>query len=295
MLEKFPGVAVTAEVDKVLADIDVHAVIVATPVSTHEEIGLSALQAGKHLWVEKPLAASVAAASKLVQEASSRGLILLTDHLFVYNPGIAKIRELLSQGWIGTLFYAESGRMNLGPPTSEVDVIWDLAPHDLSISHYLWGQSPVEIMAVGRKFKHPQLIDVAFLHLQFADGSTAVHHVSWLCPEKVRRYFVAGTNGSLLFDDTQPEKKVRFVDQGIDSRIGSQDHETKELFYRPGEVSFPALDAIQPLRAACLDFLDCIVTGASPRANGEAGLAVIKMLEAAEFSITQNSHPVPIS
>ena len=209
--EQFPGIPVTDKLDQVLTDAHIDAVVVATPVSTHHSIALEALRAGKHVWIEKPLAHTVSAAKEIVLEAKARGLVLATDHLFVYNPAIAKAKEIISQGDIGELCYAESGRVNLGPPASEVDVVWDLATHDLAITYYLWERSPVELVAYGHRFKHPELIDVAFIHLHFEDGTTAVHHVSWLCPEKTRRYFVAGRKGSLMFDDTQEEKRFHLI------------------------------------------------------------------------------------
>lgn len=196
VIRTFPGIPVTDDLDRVLSDRAVDAVVVATPVSTHRKIALAALQAGKHVWVEKPLADSVSGAKEIVQEAEKRGLILATDHLFVYNPAIAKVKEIIAQNGIGDLCYAESGRINLGPPASEVDVLWDLATHDLAITFYLWDKEPVEVVAYGRRFNHPRLIDVAFVHLHFDDGSIATHHVSWLCPEKTRRYFVAGKRGA---------------------------------------------------------------------------------------------------
>jgi predicted dehydrogenase len=272
----------------------VEAVVVATPVSTHREIAVAALRASKHVWVEKPLANSVTAAKEVVAEAETRGLVLITDHLFVYNPAIGKAKEIIFEGGIGDLCYAESGRVNLGPPASEVDVIWDLATHDLAISYYFWGRSPVEVVAYGRRFRHPKLIDLAFIHLHFDDGSTAVHHVSWLCPEKARRYFIAGKKGSLTFDDTQAESKLRFIDQGIDSRIGASDDQVKELFYKPGEVRYLNIDQVEPLRAACEDFLHCIRDGKKPRVDGEAGLTVVRMLEAAERSIAEGSKPIKL-
>jgi len=291
--ERFPDVPVTDDLDAVLNDRSVDAVVIATPVSTHRDIAVAALRAGKHIWVEKPLADSVLAAKQIVTEGESRGLVLAVDHLFVYNPAIAKAKQILSQGGIGEQCYAESGRMNLGPPASEVDVLWDLATHDLAITYYLWGKIPSEVVAYGRRFQHPNLIDMAFIHLHFDDGSTAIHHVSWLCPEKTRRYFVAGKKGSMMFDDTQ-EKKLRFVDQGVDSRIGAGDNDVKELFYKPGEVSYPELDRVEPLRAACEHFLQCIRREDTPRTGGRAGLAVVQMLEAAERSIAEGSRPIQL-
>jgi predicted dehydrogenase len=292
--ERFPGIPVADNLNQVLSDQSVDAVVIATPVSTHREIAVAALKAGKHVWVEKPLAHSVTAAREILQESDRRRLILAIDHLFVYNPAITKAKQIIQKGELGQLCYAESGRVNLGPPTSEVDVVWDLATHDFAITYYLWGKLPIEVVAYGHRFLHPNLLDVAFIHLRFDDGSTAVHHVSWLCPEKVRRYFVAGKMGSLIFDDTQSEKKLRFIDQGVDSRIHAKNDEVKELYYRPGEVCFPDLERIEPLRAACLDFLACIRNGQSPRADGKAGLAVVQMLEAAEQSIAEGSRPIKL-
>jgi predicted dehydrogenase len=291
--EKFPGIPLADNLAAALSNNHVDAVVVATPVSTHRDIALKSLKAGKHVWVEKPLADSVSSALEIVEEAARRSLLVVTDHLFVYNPAIARAKEIISSGKIGDLCYAESGRINLGPPASEVDVLWDLATHDLAITHYIWGRQPSQIVAYGHRFNHPKFIDMAFLHLRFDDGSTAVHHVSWLCPEKTRRYFVAGHMGSLLFDDMS-EKKLRMIDQGVDSRIGAKDDEVKDLFYKPGKVIFPEIDKIEPLRAACEHFIDCIRTGGKPRVDALAGLAVVQMLEAAERSIAEGGKPVSI-
>jgi predicted dehydrogenase len=290
--ERFPDVPVTGEFAQVLQDPAVDAVVIATPVSTHHELGTAALQAGKHVMIEKPLADTRARAEALVLIAQEADRVLAVDHLFVYNPAVAKMKELVSAGQIDRLCYAESSRVNLGPPASEVDVIWDLATHDLSITYYLWERLPIELVAYGQRFLHPTLIDVAFLHLRFDDGTLAVHHVSWLSPEKVRRYFLAGEAGSFLFDDTAAEEKLRQIDQGVDSRIGLQDDEAKDLFYRPGVVRIPELVPVEPLEASCRAFIRSIQTGQAPRGDGRAGVAVVRMLEAAERSIAEGSRPV---
>jgi predicted dehydrogenase len=292
--EKFPGIPVTDNYETILKDPAVDAVVLATPVSTHQHLAVAALEAGKHIMVEKPLADTVAHAEEIVAAGERAGRVVATDHLFVYNPAIARMKELIDLGQVGALCYAESGRVNLGPPASEVDVIWDLATHDLAITYYLWGRLPVEVTAFGRRFLHPKLIDTAFLHLRFDDNSLAVHHVSWLSPEKVRRYFVAGRSGSFVFDDTVVQGKLRQVDQGVDSRIGLRDDEVKDLFYKPGIVRTPELEPVQPLEASCRDFLDSIRTGRRPRSNGQAGLAVVRMLDAAERSIAEGSRPVAV-
>lgn len=290
--EKFPGVPIADHYETVINDSAVDAVVLATPVSSHYDLAMPALQAGKHIMIEKPMADTVAHAQEIVAAGKRAGRVVAVDHLFVYHPAIAKMKELLDDAQIGAICYAESGRVNLGPPASEVDVIWDLATHDLAITYYLWGRLPAEVVAYGRRFLHPQLVDVAFLHLRFDDDTLAVHHVSWLSPGKVRRYFLAGKAGSFLFDDTEAEEKLRQVDQGVDSRIGLKDHEVKDLFYKPGTVRSPELEPVEPLEAVCRDFVDCIRTGNTPRADGYAGLAVVRMLEAAELSIAEKSRRV---
>jgi len=292
MREKFPKVPITDDIGVVLSDPKVDAVVIATPVSTHHDVAMAALRAGKHVMIEKPMADTSSHAQELVDTARQAGKVMAVDHLFVYNPAIVRMKELVDEGLVERLCYAESSRVNLGPPASEVDVIWDLATHDLSITYALWGCLPAEVTAYGRRFLHPTLIDVAFLHLRFDDDSLAVHHVSWLSPEKVRRYFLAGTGGSFVFDDTLVEGKLRQIDQGIDSRIGLRDDEVKDLFYRPGVVRHPELEPVEPLAASCGDFIRCVRTGETPRADGRAGLAVVRMLEAAERSIAEGSQPI---
>ena len=292
--ERWPHIPLTEDYDEVLKDSTVDAVVIATPVSTHHALATAALEAGKHVFVEKPLAATSEQAQRIVELADLQERVLATGHIFVYHPAVAAMKATIEQGDIGQPCYAESGRVNLGPPASEVDVIWDLAVHDVSILLYLWGQEPVEVIAYGRRFLHSTLIDVAFLHLRFADGSMAQHHVSWLSPEKVRRFFVAGAEGSLKFDDTATEGKLRVIDQGVDSRIGLKDDEVKELYYRPGQVIVPDIPDDEPLRLECQHFLDCIHSGHRPRADGRAGLAVVRVLEAAERSIAEGSRPISL-
>jgi predicted dehydrogenase len=290
--EKFPGVPVTGDLGTVLSDAAVEAVVIATPVSTHRDLAIAALEAGKHVMIEKPMADTEGNAREIVEVAEQAKRVVAVDHLFVYNPAIAKMKVLVDEGQIAQLCYAESSRVNLGPPASEVDVIWDLATHDLSITYYLWGRLPTEVIAYGRRFLHPALIDVAFLHLRFDDDSLAVHHVSWLSPEKVRRYFLAGKEGSFVFDDTVAEGRLRQIDQGEDSRIGLKDDEVKDLFYRPGVVRNPEVEPVEPLAASCGEFIRCVRTGEIPRADGHAGLAVVRMLAAAERSLAEGSRPV---
>ncbi|MEM4409100.1 MAG: Gfo/Idh/MocA family oxidoreductase [Candidatus Caldarchaeum sp.] len=293
--EKWPNIPLTDDYRTVLSDPRVDAVVIATPISTHYPLATEALEMGKHVLVEKPLATTSAEAQSLVEQAERLRRIIATGHIFVYHPAVVAMKTLIQQNAIGDLCYVESSRVNLGPPASERNVVWDLAVHDISIVFYLWGREPLEVIAYGRRFRHPRLTDVAFLSLHFADGSFTQHHVSWLCPEKVRRFFVVGTRGSLLFDDTLPHGKLRFIDQGIDSRIDLKDEEAKELYYQPGQVIVPELPPEEPLHVECQHFLDCIRTGQRPRADGYAGLAVVRILEAAEESIATGAQPIRLS
>ncbi len=293
--ERFPEIPLTDDFNVVLSDARVDAVVLATPVSTHRDLALRVLAAGKHVFVEKPLADTTLHAQEIADAGRAAKRVVAVGHIFVYNPAIMRMRELVHADVIGKLCYAESSRVNLGPPASEVNVIWDLAVHDLAILLDVWQQKPIAVTAFGGRYLHPHLIDAAFLHIHFADDSMAQHHVSWLSPEKTRRFFVAGSHGSLHFDDMQMHDKLRHVDQGQDSRIGLSDSESKELFYKPGEIKNVLLSGGEPLRAECAHFLECIRAGSKPRASADEGVAVVQILEAACASIENNSARVALA
>jgi predicted dehydrogenase len=293
--QRFAHVRLTERYEDLLADNRLDAIFVATPVATHRAVAEAALSAGKHVFVEKPLASSSQDALALVELSRRTTRILATGHLFVYHPAVVRLGEVAQSGDLGRLCYAESGRVNLGPPTSEVDVVWDLAVHDVSIVLAILGHEPDEVQAEGRRYIHPSLIDVAFLRLRFANGFLAEHHVSWLSPMKVRRFVLSGTAGSAIFDDTREESRLILCDRGHDSRVGVREADSRELFYRPGEVRMPHLEQIPPLTAECADFLECVRTGRVPRADGRAGLAVVRVLEAAAQSIETNCQPVRLA
>jgi len=293
--QKWPDISLTENYDEAIKDSNVDAVIIATPVSTHFKLGISALKAGKNVFVEKPLALNSEQAQSIAELADQRELILATGHIFVYHPAVTAMKDTINRDGIGELCYAESGRVNLAPPASEVNVIWDLAVHDVSILLYLWGQEPVEVRAYGQNFQHSSLVDVAFIYLRFNDGTVAHHHVSWMCPDKVRRFFVSGTKGSMVFDETTVDGKLRIVDKGIDTRTNQRDDEIKELYYKPGKIVSPSLPNDEPLRVECQHFIDCIRDRSAPKADGHAGLAVVRVLEAAERSIESGSEPIQIN
>ena len=292
--QRFPGVPTTDSIDEVLADNTIAAVVLATPVSTHEALGSRILEAGKHLLVEKPLADSEHAAAALVDTARRAGRVLATGHIFVYHPAVQAMVRELEAGTIGDFQYAHSTRMNLAPPESEVDVVWDLAVHDFSILLALKRAEPVAIRAVGRRFVHPSLTDAAFITTQFADGSLSSHHVGWLSAERVRDFFVAGNNGSLRFDDASQEGKLRIVDAGVDTRRGGGGQKAVELAYQPGEVREVPLEPGEPLNIECTQFLQAICEGRQPAVDGVAGLLAVRMIEAVHESLRNHGAVVAL-
>jgi predicted dehydrogenase len=287
VLAAFPGVDAVNEVDTLLARNDIDAVAIATPVHTHAPIGLAALRAGKHVLIEKPLAGSVREAEQLVAEAESRNLTLMVDHTFVYSPPIRKIKELVDSGELGELYYVDSVRINLGLFQHDVNVVWDLAPHDLSILDYLVGRAPKSVSAFGTCHAKGlnEIEDVAHLNVDFGDGFTASFHVNWLSPVKVRNFIVAGSKKSIVYNDLEPAEKVKVYDKGISVNGDPEARRGVLIGYRAGDVWIPHLRSEEPLQNMVRHFAECIRDGKQPITNGEAGLRVVRMLEAAQRSI----------
>jgi predicted dehydrogenase len=294
LAEQFPQVELTADYDELLSDGRLDAIFIVTPVGSHHALALRALGSGRHVFVEKPFAASTVEARDLTERAAAARLVLAVGHLFVFHPGIMCLHAELEAGALGRLCYMESGRVNLGPPASEVDVLWDLAVHDVAIALYLSRSAPVEVTAYAGRYVHPTLLDMALLVIRYADGSLSHHHVSWLSPNKVRRFFVAGAAGSALFDGCLEPRALSLFGRGYDSRIGLRDDQAIALQYSAGEVRVPELPAVEPLKDECRHFLECIATGSRPRAGGPEGLQSIEILEAAEQSIAQGAKPVAL-
>ena len=292
--EQFPQVEVTSDYEDLLADPRLDAICIVTPVSTHKDLALRALDSGRHVFVEKPLAPTSEQARALVDRAAAQNRILAVGHLFVYHPGIVYLRDQIAAGQLGRLCSIESERVNLGPPASEVNVIWDLGVHDVSIALYLADQEPVEVTAFAGRYVHPSLLDMALLVIRYESGALSHHHVSWLSPIKLRRFFAAGSAGSALFDLRQDPRSLTLYDRGYDSRIGAKDDQVVELRYGAGEVRVPELPVVEPLKAECQHFLECIQNGTQPRAGGLEGLRVVQVLEAAEKSIGQESIAVTL-
>jgi predicted dehydrogenase len=267
---------------------DVDAVLIATPISTHYELALEALSCRKHVFVEKPLTDSADKAQHLVDVASSKGLVLMVGHTFIYSPPVIKIKELIESGRMGDLFYISVARVNLGLYQKDVDVLWDLAVHDISILLYWLQELPVAVRSFGRACLQPHKNDVAFLWLQFPGGLVASLEVSWLSPQKLRRTSIVGSRQMIVYDDTDPSEKVRIYDRGVSLRQPESFGEF-QLTYRLGDMLAPSLSNVEPLLAEVEHFADCVETGRKPLTDGEFGTDVVRVLQMAVESIASPS------
>lgn len=273
---------------------DVDAVVVATPPQTHRDIALAALQAGKHVFVEKPLALSVEEGSDLVAAAKRSGLTLMVGHTFVYTAAVNKIKGLIDAGELGDIFYISSTRVNLGIFQEHINVVWDLAPHDVSILNYILGGMPESVATQAHGYIRDDVEDVAFLTLRYGRGVMAHVQVSWLNPNKIRRTIVVGSKKMLVYDDVSPLEKIRIYDKGVSVMPHYDTFGEFHLSYRFGDIYIPRLDDSEPLKVACQHFLDCIAGKEGGRSAGGAGLDVVRVLEAADASIRDNGRPIEI-
>jgi len=292
--QRFPVTSVTTDFQDLLDDDAVDAVMIATPLTTHFSLAQRALNAGKHVFVEKPFSHTSAQAQTLIDLAAQKKLVVMVGHTFEYSPPVVKIGELLRSGELGDVYYISSSRVNLGLHQKDVSVVWDLAPHDLSMIFSWLDEYPVQVSAVGRDYVQPGLPDVAFIDLIFGSGILVHVHVSWLSPSKLRNTTIVGSRKMLVYDDTENLEKVKIFDKGVNYR----DPETfgeYQLSYRAGDIVSPKLDSYEPLQAEVDDFLRCIQEGAVPRANGASGLRVVRVLEAAQRSVENGGEPVMLS
>jgi predicted dehydrogenase len=290
---RYPGVRTTADFDEVLADPGVDAVSIATPPSTHYALVKRALEAGKHVLVEKPLATRSDDAQELVDIADRNGLVLMPGHTFLYSPAVNKVRDLIDYGELGDVYFVTSSRMNLGIYQTD-GVVCDLAPHDLSILLY-WLQRPVSIVAAsGCTVFQNGVPETAFLTLCFDEGPTANVQVSWLAPRKVRQMVVVGSKRMVLYDDTAADDAVRVYDRGFDFAEPANFGEY-QLTYRSGDMVVPRLEALEPLGVELEDFARAIRTGSTPRSHAGIGVEIVKVLEAAHNSMTSSGEPVMLS
>jgi predicted dehydrogenase len=292
--KRFPAVAVGADFDEALRNPDINAVAIATPVHTHYELAKRAINAGKHVLVEKPLTARVDHAEELVALAEKKGVVLMVDHVFVYSPPVLKMKELVAQGKLGKLFFIDSVRINLGLFQHDVNVVWDLAPHDLSIVDFLVGRLPISLSAVGAMHANSDIEDVAYLTLDYGEGLIANFHVNWLSPVKVRQMIIGGSERGLIYNDLHVDEKIKVYDRGID--VGSDPNERSKalISYRSGDIWSPNLATREPLSRMAQDFITCIESGRQPVSDGKSGLRIVKILDAAQRSIKSQNVRVNI-
>jgi len=291
---RHPYVRVTESLDDILLDDTIDAVIVATPVQTHYEIARSALQAGKHTFVEKPVATTSDDCRDLISLAVERDLVLMPGHVFLYSPAVVAIKKLLDEGALGEIYFVTSTRVNLGIHRSDSSVIQDLAPHDFSILHY-WFGVPTFARTIARDSVVPGLWDVAFIDLGFGRlGPLARVELSWLAPTKLRRTVIAGSKAMIVYDDTATEQ-VRIFDRGAIFEPHTFGTHRAGMAYRVGDVVSPHIDAAEPLRLELADFVASIQGGGPPRSNMYMGLEIVQIVEACELSLRHNGAPVQVA
>jgi predicted dehydrogenase len=281
---RYPSIQTTTSVEDILNDPEVDAVVIATPIPSHHPLTMQALRAGKHVFVEKPLATSLAECDEMCEAADERKLVLMVGHTFVYSPPVRAVKRILDSGELGDIYFVTCSRVNLGLHQKDVSVVWDLAPHDLSILEYWLGEPPLSVQAMGRSCINNGIPDVAFLNVRYASGIVAELQVSWLSPVKLRRTILVGSKKMLMYDDTEAVEKVKIFDDGVDFK----DPETFgefQLSYRTGDILTPRVDNTEPLALEAAHFIDCVTTGARPITDGAAGRSVVAALEAAERSL----------
>jgi predicted dehydrogenase len=283
-------VQVTTALDDVLGREDVDAVAIATPASTHHAIATRALRAGKHVLVEKPLADSVQHGREMVELARASGLVLMTDHTYCYTPAVQKIRQLVAEGALGEILYVDSVRINLGLVQSDVDVFWDLAPHDLSILDHVLpgGLKPLGVAAQGADPVGAGTSCVGYLSMPLANGAMAHVHVNWLSPTKIRQMVIGGSERTLVWDDLNPQQRLSVYDRGVDlvqQSVDSADRRTASVAYRLGDTWAPALPEHEALAAMVAELAASIREGRAPATDGSSGLRVLQVLESAATSL----------
>jgi predicted dehydrogenase len=277
----FPGARTTADLDDLLNDPELDAVALATPVPTHAALAIRVAQAGKHCFVEKPLATSAADAEAAVDAAGRAGKILMVGHLLEYHPAVGQLKEMVLGGELGELYYVYGNRLNLGKLRADENALWSLGAHDVSVVLHLIGEEPQECLAHGESYVRDGVQDVVFCYLRFASGVSAHLHLSWLDPHKERRLTVVGRDKMATFDDMLIEGKLTVYDKGFDEDASSWG----EYIARSGESFSPRLANAEPLRIECEHFVQCVRTGSTPRSDGHSGLRVVRVLERLQRSL----------
>jgi len=290
----YPFLKTTQNYQDLIEDPGLDAIVIATPVTSHFKIAKEALEAGKHVFLEKPLTHSAEESLELVRLARDRNLIGMVGHTFVYSPAVRKIKELLISGELGDIFYISTTRVNLGLFQEDINVVWDLAPHDISIFNFLLDAVPESVHGVGHSYIQPEIEDVAFLTFKYPNGRLAHIHVSWLDPNKIRKTTVVGSKKMLVYDDTSHLEKIRVYDKGVDVHRHYDTFGEFHLAYRFGDIHIPRLDDGEPLKIETAHFLECIRNGTKCLSHFEHGHQVVAALETACRSIRENGRELVI-
>jgi len=287
----YPGVEAVQDPFAVFSRADVDAVVIATPPASHFKLAMAAVEAGKDVFVEKPLVLSSADGTRLVARADELGRVLMVGHIMVHHPASLKLKEYIDSGELGRIYYVYATRVNLGKVRDIENAMWSFAPHDISLIVFLLGKRPVKVSAVGQAYLQKGIQDVAFVTLQFPDDTLGHIHTSWLDPHKDRNLTVVGSKKMVLFDDTRATEKIKVYDKGVDAR---QDYATygEYLSLRTGDIVIPNVPTSEPLSLECRHFLEAVQSRTRPRSDGRSGLEVLRILEAAQQSMDSGGKPV---
>lgn len=288
----YPEVQTETSYEKVLADKSIDALIIATPVRLHYKMAKASLQAGKHTFIEKPMASSSAECEELNELSTEKGLTLMIGHTFLYSSPVRKIKEIVTSGDIGQIQYISSRRLNLGLYQKDINVAWDLAPHDISIILYIMEQAPLSVNCRGNCHITPGIEDVTNMALTFPNNQLATVQNSWLDPRKVREMTIVGTRRMIVYDDVEPLEKIKIYDARVDRPPHYNTFAEFTYSYHYGDIYVPYVKQEEPLKVECQHFLDCISTGALPISNGQRGLELVKILEASSKSLKANGAPI---
>ncbi|WP_022722513.1 Gfo/Idh/MocA family protein [Rhodopseudomonas sp. B29] len=288
----YPGVMTTSRYEDLLKDPSIDAIAIATPVRTHYELAMAALKAGKHVLVEKPLAPNADLVRRLLDEADRRGLTLMVDHTFLYTPAVQKIRDLIKDGQLGDIYYYDSTRSSLGLFQNDVNVIWDLAVHDISIIQFILNEEPIAVSATGSSHVAGSPENMAHITMFFESECVAHVSVNWLSPIKVRQTFVGGSKKMIVYDDLEPTEKIKVYDKGITLDASPENAHQFRIGYRAGDMWAPNISTKEALQTEIEHFLQCVRNGTTPISDGRSGLKVVELLEAASLSIANHGKPV---
>ncbi|MBU8870309.1 MAG: Gfo/Idh/MocA family oxidoreductase [Gemmatimonadales bacterium] len=292
----YPNTKKTQDYREILQDPEIEGVVVATTMSTHFPIGKEVLEAGKHLFLEKPMATNSEDCRVLNALAESKGLQIMVGHTFVFTPAVRKIKQVIDDGELGDIYYVNISRVNLGIFQKDANVVWDLAPHDVAMLNYLFQSEPVSVSAYGHCYvqKEKGIEDVAFVTLEYPGGRLAHIHVSWLDPNKIRMCTFVGSRKMLVYDDIHPTEKIKIFDKGVDVQPHYDNFGEFQLLYRSGDIHAPKIDTVEPLKAETAHFRDVILGKEESLSSGAHGLKVVQVLEKACQSIKDSGMPIPL-